>query len=94
MALSLDEIKNIAKLARLEITADEAERFALELSSVVDYFAKLQELDTSKVNLDLSPHKIEDRIREDEASDSKIQEKILENAPLREDRFIKVKSVL
>jgi len=94
MALTLDEIKNIAKLARLEITNDEAEKFAHELSVVVNYFGKLSQLNTTQVDLNAAVGESAKRIREDEAMTPKDQEKILDNAPLREDRYIKVKSVL
>ena len=47
--ISRKEVQHIAKLARLGITREEEEKFAKELSSILDYFEKLKEVDVSKV---------------------------------------------
>lgn len=92
--LSPQEIDKIASLARLGLSEEEKSRFAKELSEVIDYFKKLQELDTSRVDLNLSETENTNRTRLDKSKDFSSQEKILANAPMREDTFIKVKSVL
>jgi len=94
MSLTKEDIEKIAKLARIELSGDEREKIAGELSAVLDYFKKLQELDTSGVDLNLSESADVSGNRSDESVDSGIQEEILNNAPAMEDRFIKVKSVL
>jgi len=94
MAISKDEIAKVASLSRLELSAAEQDKLASELSAVVDYFNKLNELDTSSVNLELSDSETTNRTREDIMQESKIRDRILENAPATEDGFIKVKSIL
>lgn len=47
--ISTDDIKRLSRLARLDLTAEEEERFAGQLSSVVDYVEQLSKLDTSAV---------------------------------------------
>lgn len=94
MSLSTSEIEKIAKLARIQLTEEEKEKFAHELSTVIDYFKQLEHVDTSKVNLELSETETVNTVRQDTAADSGMQEKILSQAPMREDAFIKVKSVL
>jgi aspartyl-tRNA(Asn)/glutamyl-tRNA(Gln) amidotransferase subunit C len=47
--LGEQEVRNVAKLARLELRADEIVRMAGELSAIVGYVQKLAELDTSDV---------------------------------------------
>lgn len=48
-SLSADQIRHIAKLARLQISDDEVERYAKELSAILDYVGTLQEVDTKGV---------------------------------------------
>lgn len=47
--LTKDEVKHIAKLARLNLTEDEIEKYAKQLSGILDYFEVLKEVDTEKV---------------------------------------------
>jgi aspartyl-tRNA(Asn)/glutamyl-tRNA(Gln) amidotransferase subunit C len=49
MPLTREEVEHIAQLARLELTEDEKARYREQLSAILDYVAKLQELDTSEV---------------------------------------------
>lgn len=49
MSLTLSEVEHIAILARLELTDAEKEKYRLQLSSILDYVAMLQELDTSEI---------------------------------------------
>ena len=94
MPISKKEVEKIAKLARIELTGAEIKKLTSELSQILDYFEKLKELDTSEVSLDLAESENTNTTREDKEVLSSKQEKILENAPSREGRYIKVKSVL
>jgi aspartyl-tRNA(Asn)/glutamyl-tRNA(Gln) amidotransferase subunit C len=47
--LGEQDVRNVAKLARLDLRADEIVRMAAELSAIVEYVQKLDELDTSDV---------------------------------------------
>lgn len=44
MPLSVDEVQHLAQLARLELSTEEIERYSRNLSSILNYVAKLQEL--------------------------------------------------
>lgn len=48
MAISPDEVRHIARLARLELAADEVERFQAELSAILDYVARLEALEAGR----------------------------------------------
>jgi len=50
MPLSNDDVKYIAKLARLHINDDEVEQFSEQLSSILEYVTKLQEVNTDDVS--------------------------------------------
>ena len=49
MALSLDEVRRIAALARLRLSAEEERTFAVQLSAILDHVRQLEELDVSGV---------------------------------------------
>jgi len=65
--LSLQEIQHIARLARLELTGEEQETFGGQLSSVLEYVAKLQELDTEGVSELAHAAGLQNVFREDKA---------------------------
>lgn len=94
MDLSEKEIERIASLARIALSESEKQSLGKELSAVIGYFEKLRQLDTASVDLNLAETETENSSRQDESADSGLQAAILANAPVREGRFIKVKSVL
>lgn len=49
MSLTLHEVEHIAQLARLELTAEEKERYRQQLSSILAYMAQLQHVDTAAI---------------------------------------------
>jgi aspartyl-tRNA(Asn)/glutamyl-tRNA(Gln) amidotransferase subunit C len=49
MALSLDEVRRIAALARLRLSPEEERTFAVQLSAILDHVRQLEELDVSGV---------------------------------------------
>jgi len=49
MSLSLDEVRRIARLARLRLSTQEEEAFAGQLSAILDHVAQLGELDVGQV---------------------------------------------
>jgi len=49
MSLTLEEVEHIAALARLSLTEDEKARYKEQLSAILDYAARLQELDTTGI---------------------------------------------
>ena len=49
MALTKQEIQKLARLARIELTPAEEEKFSEQISSILDYVKQVQEVDTAKV---------------------------------------------
>jgi len=96
------EVEKIAKLARIHITEQEKEKYATELSSVLGYVEKLNELDTDKIKETSQVTGLVNVYRKDEANDewktdkdvSNNTEKLLANAPDVKDDYIKVKKIL
>jgi len=93
--ISKEEVKHIAKLARLGLTEPEIEKFQKELSSILDYIEKLKEVDIKNVEPTSHALKIENVFREDTVLKSDIEKvkKLIKAFPEREKTFLKVKSI-
>ena len=92
--LSKEEVKHIAKLARLGLSEKEITKFQKELSSILGYVEKLKEVDVSKVKATSHAVKVENITRKDEDRKSGIEKKLVELAPDKERGFVKVKSII
>lgn len=94
--LSREEIVNIATLARIGLSEKDMEKYQNELSAVLDYFKKLNELDVSNVEPIghiTGMHNVYRNDRNEDFGDLG-RKAILKNTPENKDGFIKVKSVL
>ncbi len=94
MKLSRDEVRHIARLARLGISEDEVERAREQLSNILDNFAVLESVDTDDVPPTAQSITLENVLRDDEACDSFPREQILANAPHQEEDSFRVRPVL
>ena len=80
--LSRDQVLHVARLARLELTDDEVERFSAELAKVLDYVDKIGELgDLSEVPPTAHVVEVENALRADEPRPSLPLEVALASAP-------------
>lgn len=95
MALTKEEVKHIALLARLGLTAQEIEKFAGQLSAILDYVKQLKEVDTENVLPTAQVSGLEN-VMADDAVDQvgpEVREELLKLAPEREDDLVKTKAV-
>jgi len=92
--ISREEVRHIAKLARLGIA--EKEKFQRELSKILDYIEQLKEVDISNVLPTSHSISVENVVRKDEIKpqDLEVKKKIFEQAPDKKEGYIKVKSIL
>ncbi|MCE2929132.1 MAG: Asp-tRNA(Asn)/Glu-tRNA(Gln) amidotransferase subunit GatC [Candidatus Caenarcaniphilales bacterium] len=90
MSLNHEQVKHIAKLARLNLTEDEVAKYALSLSQILGYIEQLNELDTKDVEPMIAAVQHQKALREDIAVDSQLQESMLANAPAKEETAIKI----
>jgi aspartyl-tRNA(Asn)/glutamyl-tRNA(Gln) amidotransferase subunit C len=80
--LSRDQVLHVAKLARLELTEEEIERFASELSKVLDHIEMINQLgDLADVPPTSHVITVENALRADEPRPSLPVEVALESAP-------------
>ena len=94
MSLTLEEVEHIANLARLRLSGEEKERYRQQLSAILEYAARLQELDTSQIPPTSSVLPPRSVLREDEPRTDLTLEQILANAPHSEERQFRVPPVL
>ncbi len=92
--LSADEVRHVAELVKLELTEEEIELFAGQLSAVLDYAAQIQEVDTSQVSPTATVLPLRSVMRDDEVEPSLPVDRALVNAPDQEDGYFKVHAVL
>jgi aspartyl-tRNA(Asn)/glutamyl-tRNA(Gln) amidotransferase subunit C len=77
------DVGYVARLAHIDLAADEAERFASQLGDILKYMEKLKELDVSGVEPTMHGHGRVNAFREDEPVASMDGESFLRNAPGR-----------
>lgn len=96
MHLTKQEIEHVAKLARLELTEEEINKYGEQLSAVLSYIDQLSEVDTAGVEPTAQVTGLENVWREDEVEvwDETQTRNALELAPELEDSQIKVKRIL
>jgi aspartyl-tRNA(Asn)/glutamyl-tRNA(Gln) amidotransferase subunit C len=93
MSLSRTEVEHIATLARLDLTEEEKTRFRGQLSAILDHVAKLQKLDTTSIPPTSAVFGGESHLRVDEPRPGLDTEKLLANAPKKEDNQFKINPV-
>ena len=94
MDLTREEVEHLAELARLELTEAEKTRYREQLSAVLDYIARLQELDTSEIPPTSSVLPERTPLRSDTDRPGLTLAELLKNAPQAEDRQFRVPPVL
>ncbi len=94
MSLDREQVKKVAHLARLDITPEEEEQFYTQLSSILEYFEQLSELDTDEVAPTTRAIEVSNVTRKDELNPFNGSEALLEVAPEQEGANFKVPKIL
>lgn len=94
MKITSDQVAHVAKLARLAVTPDEVKLFAEQLSDILTYVEKLNQLDTSHIEPTSHVLPLSNVFREDEVRASLPIEKALFAAPEREGPFFRVPKII
>ncbi len=94
--MSVDEsmVRRIARLARIGVEDEQIPVLAKELSTILDFVTQLDELDTENVKPMTGAVDIAMRQREDEVADGGYADKVLQNAPVRDDDYFAVPKVV
>ena len=94
MSVDRATVRRIARLARIAITDQEAERLETELSGILDWVAQLDELDTSNVEPMTRIAAMTMKQREDKVIDGFCADHILKNAPKVDDHYFVVPKIV
>jgi aspartyl-tRNA(Asn)/glutamyl-tRNA(Gln) amidotransferase subunit C len=93
MPLSNQEVEHIAKLARLELTDAEMNRYREQLSAILDHVAQLQGLDTASIQPMAGVFSAENLLRVDESRPGLLPEILLRSAAQKERAQFKIPPV-
>lgn len=96
MSISPKDVEHIAALARIELTPGEKNKFEKELSAILEFVKKLNEVDTAGVEPMTGGTNLENVTRADEQTEKSLQSeqaKLLAAAPEKKDGWVKVKAV-
>jgi aspartyl-tRNA(Asn)/glutamyl-tRNA(Gln) amidotransferase subunit C len=93
MSLSLDQVRKVARLARLELSEPDLARMQQQLSAILDYVEQLNQLDTTNVEPLAHPLPVQNVFRPDEPAPSLPVDEALQNAPERKGDYFAVPAV-
>ena len=94
MRLKIEEVRYIARLARLRLTPEEEERLADEMAEVLTYMEQLNAVDTDNVEPLSHVLDLVDVVREDEVQQRITHEEALKNAPDTDGEYFRVPKVI
>lgn len=94
MSVTKKDVEHIAKLARLEFSEEEKEKFTRQFNDILSYIEQLNKLDTSKVEPLSHVIELNNVFRTDEVKPGLTPDQALMNAPAKTDKFFKVPKVI
>ena len=94
MSIDKDTVKHISKLARISLDEKKINNLAKDLSSIMKFIEKLNELNTDKTTPLTSIINASLKSRKDEVKDGKIRDQILKNSPEKNEEFFVVPKVV
>lgn len=93
MKLTTDQVKHVAKLANLPLNTEEEEKYAEQLSNILEYVDQLDSVDTSEIEPTFNVTAQSNVLSEDETKVCLSQEEALQNAPKKKDGSFETKGV-
>lgn len=94
MPISTQDVKKIAGLAKLSLTEEETMLYAEEMSKIIGFVEKLNELDLKNIEATSHAVSVTNVFREDGVNDFPQREKAFEQAPARDGSLFKVPRVI
>ena len=92
--ITLEQVRHVARLARLELSSDEEQSLQTNMSEILTYVDKLKELDTDGIEPTTQVGEAGTPMREDQVTNQASPDELLRNAPARADNFFKVPRIL
>jgi aspartyl-tRNA(Asn)/glutamyl-tRNA(Gln) amidotransferase subunit C len=94
MSVTIKDVEHIAKLAKLEFSDEEKEKFTHQFNDILKYMEQLNSIDTSNVEPLSHVIELQNVFREDKVKPSISTEEALKNAPDKTDEHFKVPKVI
>jgi len=92
--ITIEQVRHVARLARLELSAAEEQSLQSDLSSILAYVDKLNQLNTDEVEPTTQVGEPGTPMRDDEITNRPAPEEMLANAPARDRNFFKVPRII
>jgi aspartyl-tRNA(Asn)/glutamyl-tRNA(Gln) amidotransferase subunit C len=92
--ITLEQVRHVARLARFELSAEEETSLQANMSEILAYVDKLNELDTADVEPTTQVGEAGTPMRDDQVTNQPAPEDMLRNAPSRVDNFFKVPRII
>ena len=92
--ITSNDVRKVAKLARLELSEEEVEPYTSLLEKILGYFEQLEEVETSDVPPTTRAVEVINVVRDDAVISTTVREELLDQAPLREGDFFRVPKIL
>ena len=87
--VDVEQVKDVAENARINIDEEEAEEFAEEFENILEMFDKLDKIDTEEIEPAFHPTDVEPETRQDKEGETLDQEEVFQNTDNEEDGFFK-----
>ena len=94
MSISSDEVRKVAHLARLDVTGEQLDAYASELSTILTLVAELEGADTANVPPLAHPIEASQRLRADEVTETDQRRRFQAIAPAVQDGLYRVPKVI
>jgi len=92
--ITLEQVRHVARLARLELSPDDENRLRADMDEMLAYVDKLNELDTKDVTPTTQVGEAGTAMRDDEVTNQPAAEAMLANAPSRDRDYFKVPKII
>jgi len=94
MTLSLEQVEHIAELAKLALSDEEKALYREQLSAILDYAERIQQIDTGDISPTATVLPVHTVLREDVSRPGAPRDELLENAAEQEDGMYRVDTIL
>lgn len=91
--ISIKDVEHVAKLARLELSEEEKEKFTKQLGAILEYAQQMNEIDTTGVEPMAHAIPVVNVMREDIPEYRQTKEELMANAPVKENGFFRVPKI-
>ncbi len=91
--ISTDDVKHVAKLARLELTEDEIIKYSRQLGEILKYVEQMNEVNTDNIEPMAHPVPVYNVMRDDAVKYEQTKEEMMSNAPYEENGFFRVPKI-